>query len=95
MRETLRVCSVRVNDEHFRRVHIALVYVSNKDDLCAVRRPTRAAVFRRCVVCESASAGSIIVHDIQIAINTEDDFRSNVRRNAERQEAASEEHEGL
>ena len=78
MGESLQFCSICIHKEQFRRgLYLVLVHISRKGDFCAIGGPAGVIVFRRGIVCESASAGAIIVHDINVTVHTKDDFRIN------------------
>ena len=76
MSEPLRVCAVCVHDEHLcRGLSLRPVHISGKTDLCAIRGPAGIPVYRLRAVCEPASAGAVIVHDVNIIIDTKHDLR--------------------
>ena len=87
MGEALRVRAICVHDEQLSRgLSLRPVHVSGKSDFRAIRRPAGVPFRRRCIVREPVFAGAVIVHDENITIYTEHDFRINRNWRAHEQE---------
>ena len=75
MGEALRVCSVSVHDEYLCcGLTLRLIHISRESDPFSIGRPARIPVCRLRAVCEPASAGAVIVHDVNVTIDTKYDL---------------------